>query len=88
MSCGCDLERRRHRPGGTTRTPLHDLADTGHGRLEVEVLDINAPAQLATLRDRLSGRRFDMLFVNAGTTNNERTPIGHVPADETGKTRP
>ena len=27
--------------------------------------------QLAALRDRLSGRTFDMLFVNAGTTNNE-----------------
>jgi NAD(P)-dependent dehydrogenase (short-subunit alcohol dehydrogenase family) len=68
--------------GGTTRTPLHDLADTSHGRLDIEVLDINEPTQLATLRDRLSGRRFDMLFVNAGTTNNEQTPIGQVPTDD------
>jgi NAD(P)-dependent dehydrogenase (short-subunit alcohol dehydrogenase family) len=68
--------------GGTTRTPLHDLAGTSHGRLGIEVLDINEPAQLATLRGRLSGRRFDLLFVNAGTTNNERTPIGQVPTDD------
>lgn len=68
--------------GGTTRTPLHDLAETSHGRLGIEVLDINEPAQLAALRDRLPGRRFDMLFVNAGTTNNEQTPIGQVPTDD------
>jgi NAD(P)-dependent dehydrogenase (short-subunit alcohol dehydrogenase family) len=68
--------------GGTRRTPLHDLADTGQGRLEIEVLDINEPAQLAALHNRLSERRFDMLFVNAGTTNNEQTPIGQVPADD------
>jgi len=29
--------------GGTRRTPLHDLADTSQGRLEIEVLDINDP---------------------------------------------
>jgi NAD(P)-dependent dehydrogenase (short-subunit alcohol dehydrogenase family) len=68
--------------GGTTRTPLHDLADASHGRLDIEILDINEPSQLAALRDRLSGRRFDMLFVNAGTTNNEQTPIGQVPTDD------
>jgi len=68
--------------GGTTRTPLHDLADASHGRLDIEVLDINEPSQLAKLRERLSGRRFDMLFVNAGTTNNEETPIGQVPTDD------
>ena len=68
--------------GQTTRTPLHDLADTSHGRLEIEVLDINEPSQIAALHDQLSKRRFDMLFVNAGTTNNEQTPIGQVPTDD------
>ena len=68
--------------GGTRRTPLHDLADTSQGRLEIEVLDINEPAQLAVLHNQLSERRFDMLFVNAGTTNNEQTPIGQVPTDD------
>jgi NAD(P)-dependent dehydrogenase (short-subunit alcohol dehydrogenase family) len=68
--------------GGTRRTPLHDLAGTSQGRLEIEVLDINEPAQLAALHNHLSERRFDMLFVNAGTTNNEQTPIGQVPTDD------
>jgi NAD(P)-dependent dehydrogenase (short-subunit alcohol dehydrogenase family) len=65
--------------GGTARTELHELADESGGRVEVEVLDINDLTQLASLRDRLSGRMFDMLFVNAGTANNVQTPIGQVP---------
>lgn len=68
--------------GGTTRTPLHDLADESRGRLAVEVVDINAPAEIAALRGKLAGRVFDILFVNAGTTNNEKTPIGAVPTDD------
>ena len=68
--------------GGTTRTPLHDLADTCHGRLDIDVLDINEPTQLAALRSRLADRTFDILFVNAGTASNEETPIGQVPTDD------
>ncbi|WP_290059624.1 SDR family NAD(P)-dependent oxidoreductase [Amycolatopsis solani] len=61
------------------RTPLHDLADASDGRVEVEHLDITEPGQLGPLRERLAGRRLDVLFVNAGTTNNPATPIGEVP---------
>jgi NAD(P)-dependent dehydrogenase (short-subunit alcohol dehydrogenase family) len=60
------------------RTPLHDLADASDGRVEVEHLDITEPDQLPPLRERLAGRRLDILFVNAGTTNNPATPIGDV----------
>ncbi|VVJ24533.1 Dehydrogenases with different specificities (related to short-chain alcohol dehydrogenases) [Amycolatopsis camponoti] len=60
------------------RTPLHDLADASAGRVEVEHLDITEPDQLPPLRERLAGRRIDVLFVNAGTTNNPATPIGEV----------
>ena len=55
--------------GGGTRTLLHDLADEYEGRVEIEILDIREADQLAALHGRLSGRIFDMLFVNAGTTN-------------------
>jgi NAD(P)-dependent dehydrogenase (short-subunit alcohol dehydrogenase family) len=68
--------------GGTTRTELHELADEYRDQLDIEVLDINEPAQITSLRERLSGRVFDILFVNAGTTNNEHTPIGEVPTDD------
>lgn len=61
---------------------LHDLADEFEGRVEIEVLDICAPDQLAALRERLSGRMFDMLFVNAGVTNNPRETIAEVTTDE------
>ncbi len=69
--------------GGKTRTLLHDLADEYTGRVEIEVLDINEPDQIAVLRDRLSGRTFDMLFVNAGITNRDPTQtIGEVATDD------
>ena len=64
------------------RTPLHELADGAGGRLEIETLDINDPGQMAALWDRLSGRTFDVLFVNAGVTNDERETIGTVSTDE------
>ena len=69
------------RAGG--RTLLHDLADAHIGRIEIETLDICEPDQIAALRDRLSGRTFDMLFVNAGITNRDPTQtIGEVSTDE------
>ena len=67
---------------GSGRTKLHDLADRFDGRLGIDTLDICEPAQLAALRERLSGRRFDMLFVNAGTTNEPTETIGEVTTDE------
>ncbi|WP_372400045.1 SDR family NAD(P)-dependent oxidoreductase [Azospirillum sp. HJ39] len=68
---------------GTGRTLLHDLADRHAGRVEIETLDICAPDQLAALRDRLSGRLFDMLFVNAGTANRDPAQtIGEVSTED------
>ncbi len=67
---------------GTARTPLHDLADSYPGRLEIESLDITEPAEIASLRERLSGRSFAVLFVNAGTTSNEQVPVGLAPTED------
>lgn len=55
------------------RTQLHDLTDKYKSQLEIETLDITDPGQLAALQHRLSGRNFDILFVNAGTTNPDPT---------------
>ncbi|HVJ42789.1 MAG TPA: SDR family oxidoreductase, partial [Dongiaceae bacterium] len=69
--------------GGATRTLLHDLADEYRGRVEIEILDICEPDQIAALRHRLSGRMFEMLFVNAGTANRDPTQtIGEVSTDD------
>ena len=73
---------------GTTRpieghTQLHDLADENPRRVEVETVDICEPEQIAALRARLSGRVFDILFVNAGTANaNPNDTIAEVSAEE------
>ncbi|MFC9220386.1 SDR family NAD(P)-dependent oxidoreductase [Streptomyces hygroscopicus] len=67
---------------GSARTPLHDLADRHRERIRVEHLDITQPEELAPLHERLAGQQLDVLFVNAGTTNNEQTPIGAVPTQD------
>jgi NAD(P)-dependent dehydrogenase (short-subunit alcohol dehydrogenase family) len=67
---------------GDARTKLHDLADSVAGRVEIETVDINAPDQVAALRARLTGRTFDVLFVNAGVTNNQQETIAEVATEE------
>jgi NAD(P)-dependent dehydrogenase (short-subunit alcohol dehydrogenase family) len=80
--------RREWRVMGTVRstrgrTDLHDLADRMPTRLEVETVDICEPDQIAALRTRLTGRRFDILFVNAGTGNaNPKDTLAQVSTEE------
>lgn len=65
------------------RTPLHALAEAYPDRLRIETLDITQPEQIRALAGRLSGRAFDILFVNAGTTNPDPTQtIGEVSTDD------
>jgi NAD(P)-dependent dehydrogenase (short-subunit alcohol dehydrogenase family) len=64
------------------RTPLHDLADTHAGHIEIETVDITEPAQIAALRDRLADRTFDLLFVNAGVTNQPEGTVAQTTTDE------
>jgi NAD(P)-dependent dehydrogenase (short-subunit alcohol dehydrogenase family) len=67
---------------GSARTGLHDLADEYEGRVEIESLDIAQPDQITALHNRLSGRSFDILFVNAGTANANDEPIADVSTEE------
>ncbi|MGX1306180.1 NAD(P)-dependent dehydrogenase (short-subunit alcohol dehydrogenase family) [Amorphus suaedae] len=67
---------------GDARTRLHDLADAFEGRVEIEKVDICVPDQVAALRDRLLGRAFDILFVNAGVSNDPSETIAEVTTDE------
>ena len=67
---------------GQARTPLHDLAQTTPGRVEIETVDITDTDQVAALRSRLAGRTFDLLFVNAGITNNPNETLGEVTTEE------
>ncbi|HEX3826876.1 MAG TPA: SDR family NAD(P)-dependent oxidoreductase [Sporichthyaceae bacterium] len=67
---------------GSARTPLHELADTAGGRLEIEHVDINSPEQIQGLRERLVARRFDLLFVNAGVANDREETSAQVSTEE------
>ena len=65
------------------RTKLHDLAKAHPGQVEIETLEINDQRQIAALRDRLAGRMFDILFVNAGTANRDpNQAIGTVSTED------
>lgn len=50
--------------------------------MEIETLDICEPDQVASLRERSSGRVLDMLFVNAGVTNDPSETIADVTTEE------
>jgi len=68
---------------GSGRTLLHALADAHPDKVEIETLDITRPDEIRALHDRVSGRTFDMLFVNAGTTNPDPTQtIGEVSTED------
>ncbi len=66
----------------TSGTQLHNLAESSNGRLEIELLDINDSEQLAALRDRLTSRVFDLLYVSAGVKNDDGETIADVTTEE------
>jgi len=63
-------------------TALHELAERSSGQLEVETIDITDTQQIASLRQRLQDRKFDLLFVNAGVANDRYETIGEVSTEE------
>ncbi|MEU5418275.1 SDR family oxidoreductase [Streptomyces sp. NPDC020799] len=65
---------------GTSRTGLHDLAEASGGRVTVESLDMTKPEQITALRERLTERTLDLLFVNAAITRGD-IPIADVPEE-------
>ncbi len=68
---------------GTKRTGLHDLQDKHGDAVEVAELDMTRIEDITALHDKLAGRRFDMLFVNAGIANaNPEETIGAVSTEE------
>jgi NAD(P)-dependent dehydrogenase (short-subunit alcohol dehydrogenase family) len=66
----------------TDRTGLHDVADRYGGMVEIETVDITAPEQIAALHGRLAERTFDLLFVNAGVTNEPEGTVAEASTDE------
>jgi NAD(P)-dependent dehydrogenase (short-subunit alcohol dehydrogenase family) len=67
-----DFAGRGWRVLGTVRapgTPLHGLAAERPDIVEIETLDMTDHDQILAARDRLSSRRFDIVFINGGIAN-------------------
>jgi NAD(P)-dependent dehydrogenase (short-subunit alcohol dehydrogenase family) len=67
---------------GSGQTPLHDLAARFPGRFDVETVDVTEPSEISALNARLSDRTFDLLFVNAGVTNQPEGTVAETSTDE------
>jgi NAD(P)-dependent dehydrogenase (short-subunit alcohol dehydrogenase family) len=84
-----ELLKRNWHVIGTRRdrdaSKSHDSRADGECKMEVETLDINDVDQINALRERLSGRSIDILFVNAGTSAEDANGlqrIGGISTDE------
>ncbi|WP_329576637.1 SDR family NAD(P)-dependent oxidoreductase [Kitasatospora sp. NBC_01250] len=78
-----ELARRGWQVVATTRQAGGELqaqADASNGRLGLEPLEMTSPEELAALRERLAGRRIDLLFVNAAINQGD-LPIAEVPTE-------
>ena len=62
----------------TGATGLDNLADRSGGRLTLETVDIDDETQVASLHERLCEARFDLVFVNAGTTHDRWETVAEV----------
>jgi NAD(P)-dependent dehydrogenase (short-subunit alcohol dehydrogenase family) len=67
---------------GHRRTRLHELAEQLPRRMAIETVDITIPNQITALRARCAARKLDMLFVNAGVSNDPNERIGAVSTEE------
>jgi NAD(P)-dependent dehydrogenase (short-subunit alcohol dehydrogenase family) len=67
---------------GTGRTALHDVAEASSGRLVVEQLEMTDLDAVRALRQRLSGRALDLLFVNAGVASGAEDRVDRVSTEE------
>lgn len=65
-----------------TGTALHDLSQDSSNQLQVEVLDITNMNQILSLKYRLQGQKFDLLFVNAGISSGRHETTITTSTDE------
>jgi NAD(P)-dependent dehydrogenase (short-subunit alcohol dehydrogenase family) len=67
----------------TPETPLHALAGQRPKSVEVETVDMTDHDHIRSLGDRLSDRRFDIVFINGGIANrNPSETMAGVSTDE------
>ncbi|WP_322048364.1 SDR family NAD(P)-dependent oxidoreductase [Paraburkholderia sp. J67] len=61
---------------------LGEIASQKNAALSVEILDINEPAQIDALAEKLRGTQLDVLFVNAGVSDDPSQTIGEISSEE------
>ncbi len=66
----------------TASADLDALSRESGGRLALETLDITSVPQAQALSDRLAGRSFDLLFLNAGIMAGRGADLRQVPDDD------
>jgi NAD(P)-dependent dehydrogenase (short-subunit alcohol dehydrogenase family) len=66
---------------GSGQTALHELHKASNA-LDIEFVDITKPDEVDELCARCRNRSFDLLFVNAGVTNDPQETIGQVSTEE------
>jgi NAD(P)-dependent dehydrogenase (short-subunit alcohol dehydrogenase family) len=66
----------------TEALAVRELQSEFKDAVEIESVDIVEQDQIAVLRRRLDDRAFDLIFVNAGVTNDPNQPIGEVATEE------
>ena len=67
---------------GTRHTGLQETAEASGGRLLIEQLEMTDTDAVKALRERLSGRELDLLFVNAGVANGPNERVDRISTDE------
>jgi len=72
--CARTARRSRTSPGGHPGQVEIEI--------EIEIVDVNKPKQVAALRGRLADRMFDLLFVNAGVTNDLEETVAETSTEE------
>lgn len=76
---GADVTATIRSSGGDA---LEHAAEGAPGRLRIEHVDTTADDQIRALAGRLTGQRFDLLLVNAGTTHDQSLTAASIAADE------
>jgi NAD(P)-dependent dehydrogenase (short-subunit alcohol dehydrogenase family) len=66
----------------TGQSGLQETAATSDGRLTIERLEMTDVAAVKALRERLSGRELDLLFINAGVANGPGDRVDQVSTEE------
>ncbi len=89
LGLAAELARRGWQVTATERSPaaqnrLAKAAAASSGRLSTAVVDIDSPASIEALATTLAGRKFDLLFLNAGVSGPTHQSVDAVTPQELG----